>query len=99
MFGRPKLKTCNLKVPNYRSFILICYRAISTELRTKLQDPLSQVTALKWSPSGKILTVGCFHGEVLLYSYDNDGFNLTQTINVCGSGITIASWSEDNRYS
>ncbi len=64
----------------------------------KLQDCLVQITVLKWAPSGKLLAVGCFHGDVLLYSYNEDGLTLIQTMSVCWGTVTTATWSEDNRY-
>lgn len=78
-------------------FISVCYRNTSVEVINKFQEPSSQVTIAKWASSGRMLAVGCFHGDVLLYSYGENELSLFQTMRVCGSSVTTLTWSEDNR--
>ncbi len=81
---------------NLNSFLFAIYRNTSVEIMNKFQEPPSEVTIVQWSSSGRMLAVGCFHGDVLLYSYGEDELSWSQTMCVCGGSVTALTWSEDS---
>ena len=76
--------------------VSVLYRCISTEMLGCVQDLKLQVTVVKWAPDARILAVGCFHGDVLLYSCEDELISV-QTMSVCGASVTSLAWSMDGR--